>query len=262
MYRLFLIPLLLVLGCSDMAEPALGGLMPMATTTMERLRDEIVGNRSALIAEDVVVEGYVISSDEDDNFYRTLVVDDGTAAVEVMMGLTPLHATYPMGLRVALCLRDCYAAYSYGVLQIGRRAEEYESYAVEYLGSREAADRVVRRGTEVVDIRAMRRAIKELSDADLGRFVEIGGLHLVASSSVDTHAGEQLEDALWGGYAMFKDEHGDSVAVYTRSYARYAERYIPSGEVTLRGLVQWGRYNGGKECYQLKMRYETDCTPY
>ena len=260
MYRLFLIPLLWVLGCSDMAEPALGGSLPIATTTMEHLRNDIVGNRSALIGEDVIVEGYVISSDEDDNFYRTMVVDDGTAAVEVMMGLTPLHTAYPVGLRVALCLRDCYAAYSYGVLQVGRRAEEYENYAVEYLGSREAVDRVVRRGAEVGNIRAMRRKITELSDADLGRFVEIEGLHLVASSSVDTHAGEPLEDALWGGYAMFKDESGDSIAVYTRSYARYAENYIPSGEVTLRGLVQWGRYNGGRECYQLKMRYERDCT--
>jgi hypothetical protein len=176
------------------------------------------------------------------------------------MGLTPLHTTYPVGLRVVLCLKDCYAAYSYGVLQIGRRAEEYESYAVEYLGSREAADRVVRRGTEVVDIRAMRRTISELSDADLGRLVEIESLHLVASSSVDTHAGEVLEDALWGGYSMFKDEVGDSVAIYTRNYARYADEYIPTCEVSLCGILQWGRYNGGKECYQLKMRYAKDCT--
>lgn len=232
----------------------------MATTTIERLRNDIIGRHPAYITEDVIVVGSVISSDDDDNFFRTMVVDDGTSAVEVMMGINPLSAAYPVGLRVALYLKGCYAAYSYGVLQVGRKGEEYESYAVEYLGSREAVDRVVRRGVDIVDVEAAKRRIQDLSGEELGRLIEIEGLHLVASTSVDVDNGELLEDALWGGYAMFKDEGGDSVAIYTRDYARYADEYIPTCKVTLRGILQWGRYNGGKECYQLKMRYAKDCT--
>lgn len=249
----------LLLVCCRADEPIISGLLPTATTTIQRLRDDIVGNRSAHITEDVVVVGYVISSDDDDNFYRTMVVDDGTAAVEVMMGITPLHRSYPEGLRVALCLKDCFAAYSYGVLQVGRKAEAYESYAVDYLGSREAVDRVVKRGLDLIDVEAMPRKISQLSPQDLGRLVDIDGLHLVASSSVDTLVGESLEDAIWSGYAMFRDECGDSVAVYTRRYARYADTYIPSDKIALRGVLQWGKYNGSKECYQLKMRYAEDC---
>ena len=251
--------LLLLVDCRA-DEPHISNSLPVATTTMKRLREDIVGNRSALIREDVVVEGYITTSDAEDNFFRTMVVEDGSSAVEVMMGINPLYRNYPEGLRVALCLKDCYAAYSYGVLQIGRKPEAYESYSVDYLGSREAADKVVVRGTELRDVEPVSLAIAELSSDYLGRLVSIDGVHLVASSTVDLDEGELLDDALWEGYAMFKDECGDSIAVYTRSYARYADEYIPSGELTLSGILQWGRYNGGKECYQLKMRYATDCT--
>ena len=69
-------------------------------------------------------------------------------------------------------------------------------------------------------------------------------------------------DARWRGYALFKDGAGDSIAVYTRDYARYSEEYIPLDEVSLTGIVEWASYNGSKECYQLKMRYESDCVDY
>ena len=101
--------LLLLVDCRA-DEPHISNSLPVATTTMKRLREDIVGNRSALIREDVVVEGYITTSDAEDNFFRTMVVEDGSSAVEVMMGINPLYRNYPEGLRVALCLKDCYAA--------------------------------------------------------------------------------------------------------------------------------------------------------
>jgi hypothetical protein len=61
---------------------------------------------------------------------------------------------------------------------------------------------------------------------------------------------------------MFKDGDGDSIAVYTRDYARYAEHRIPIDSVNIVGILQWDSYRAGEECYFLKMRYEADCTMY
>ena len=59
---------------------------------------------------------------------------------------------------------------------------------------------------------------------------------------------------------LFKDSRGDSIAVYTSDYARYADRRPPCDSMTLTGVLQWAKYNGTKECYHLKMRYERDCS--
>lgn len=250
----------LLVGCYNGADrPVIVPELPVPTTTIARLHD-VVGRGSAVLGNDIVVEGRVVSSDEDDNFYRTLVVESDGAAVEVMVGLTELAAHYPEGLRVALTLDGCYADYRYGVLQVGRKG--IGSYAVDYLSSREATDRVITRSTdverlepEVIDINALNRDM-------CGRLVTVEALHLVAASSVDKSKDEVLDDARWAGYTLFKDERGDSIALYTREYARYAAERVPKERVTITGILQWGKYDGGGECYQLKMRYAEDCARY
>lgn len=248
---------MLIVGCYNGAEePVVNPVLPMPTTTIAHLHD-IVGRGGAMLGNDVVVEGRVVSSDEDDNFYRTLVVESNGAAIEVMVGLTKLAALYPEGLGVTLTLDDCYADYRYGVLQVGRKG--VGQYAVDYLSSREAADRVIARSTAIEVPTPEVTTIHNLQRGMCGRLVTIEALHLVAATSVDEAQGEVLGDAHWAGYTLFKDERGDSIALYTRDYARYATERVPEGSVTITGILQWGKYDGGKECYQLKMRYARDC---
>ena len=248
MRLLFAILCFVLVGCYNAADEShIVAPLPSPTTTIKSLKERIVGTRPMRIEQDIVVVGRIISSDRDENFYRSIVVDDGTAAIEVMMGISPLVADYPEGLEVALCLEGCYMAYQRGVAVVGTVAAEYESYDVGYLASREAVDRVVVRGSsgEVQSPRSA--AIAELELGDCGRLVRVDGV---------------MEDARWRGYALFKNDVGDSIAVYTRDYARFADDAIPLVDVSLSGVVEWARYNGGRECYQLKMRYEEDCTIY
>lgn len=253
--------LCLLVGCYNSADkPVLRHELPQPTTTIEHLRTHILGTAPKLIEDDVVIVGHVVSSDQEDNFYRSIVVDDATGAAEVMMGISPLAADYPEGLVVALRLKGCYVGYQRGVIVVGERAPDYESYDIGYLASREVIDRVVVR-SDVVEVQPSRRlTISELSRNDCGRLVSVDGVRLVASSNVDTLGGETLYDALWAGYALFKSECGDSIAVYTRDYARFAQQNIPVEEVSLCGVLQWAPYDGQRECYQLKMRYVEDCT--
>ena len=261
MRRVELILLFVMLvGCYNTADkPFMSGEIPFATTTIATLKSSIVGTQPVLIEGDVIIVGRVISSDRDENFYRTIVVDDGTGAVEVLVGSSPLEAIYPEGLKVALLLKDCYVGYSHGVLQVGQQAPKYESYAIDHLASREHVESVVRRSCDVKIVEPRYSTINELSMVECGRLYRIEGLHVVGSTSIDTLQGDVLQDACWRGYALFKNESGDSIALYTSDYARFAEHHIPNGDLSITGILQWGPFNGGKECFQLKMRYEEDC---
>ena len=263
MNRLFvcILTCLVLVSCYNAADkPRIYPELPESNTTISTFRDYILGTHPHVVEDDVVVVGRVVSSDAEDNFYRSIVVDDGTGAVEVMAGVSPLAADYPEGLEVALRLRGCYAAYQRGVAVVGTKVEEYETYGVGYLASKQAIDMVVVRGDNVEVQEPRVKAIAELVPSDCGRLVRVGAVRLVGSTSIDTLAGDMLNDARWRGYSMFKNEAGDSIAVYTRDYARFADKHIPVEELSLCGIVEWAAYNGGKECYQLKMRYESDCS--
>ena len=263
MHRILFILLFTLIGCQKVADKfVIEGSLPAATNSIATLRNEIVRLGGFVIEEDIVVVGRVTSSDSEDNFYGSVVVEDSSGAVEVMIGTSNLTARYPEGLLVALRLRGCYVDYSRGVLQVGSEAPKYESYRVGNLLSPQRVDSVVVRSGDVEPIAPRQTTIAQLRGSMCGSLVQLRGLSLVDSSTIDTLAGEQLSRATWGGYAMFKDAAGDSIAVYTSPYARYAEHRVPEDRVNIVGIVQWDNYRDGDECYFLKMRYEADCTLY
>lgn len=262
-HALSILMMFFLIGCNKAADKfVIDGTLPTRTNNIAILRESIVKYGGVVIGEDVVVVGRVTSADVEDNFYGSLVVEDESGALEVMVGTSNLSARYPEGLRVALRLKGCYADYSRGVLQVGAQAPQYEYYRVDNLASPERVDSVVVRSLDVEPITPLSTTIAELCSSMCGRLVKIRGLGIADSSSIDTLQGERLERAIWGGYAMFRDACGDTIAVYTRDYARYAKHHIPSDSVDIVGVLQRDKYREGDECYFLKMRYETDCTSY
>ena len=259
----YILASILLIGCHKVTDKfVVERDMPVRTNSIASLRDRIVGIGGVTIKDDIVVVGRVTSSDSEDNFYGSLVVEDESAAVEVVIGISNLEAIYPVGLSVALRLNGCYADYSRGVLQVGSEAPRYEYFRVGNLASRERVDSVICRSSDIAPVEPEVVDIAELSSAMCGRLVKLCGLRLVDSSSIDTLRGDELGRAIWSGYSMFKDERGDSIAVYTRQYAIYAEHRIPVECVNIVGILQRDKYRDSEECYFLKMRYEADCALY
>lgn len=255
--------MLLLVGCYNTADkPLITPSLPTPTTTIAELRSRVVGSHSIAIEHYVCLRGRVVSSDYDQNFYRSIVVEDGTGAVEVRLGVDMSSALYPEGLDVALMLEGCYAGYYRGVLQIGRKAEAYDYATVDYIGTREGVDRVVVRSTDVATSEPRRLGVTQLDGSMCGRLVVIDSLKLYSSTSIDTLEGETLVDARWRGYSLFRDSRGDSIAVRTRNSARFADELIPHDTLALRGIVEWGSYDGAKECFHIVMRYEEDYSVY
>lgn len=254
---------ILMVGCSNYTDtPMLEPKLPAANITIEQLRNNTSTLERDIIEEEIVVRGRVTSSDKSGNFYQTIVVEDNTAALEVLVGGYSLESQYPEGLLVALRLKGCATEYRHGVLCVGSKAESFESYSVDYLASKERRDEVVVRSLDVEPITPAQRTIAELDASECGRLTTISSLDLIGSTSIDTLSGESLDMARWSGYSTFVDPNNDTLVVYTSEYADYAEHTIPRGRVSLTGVVQHGKHPNNREYYQLKMRYEKDARTY
>ncbi len=250
--------LLALMGCNRVVVPTIRDDISTPTTTIESLKQMLGSAQCVVIKDDVVVQGRVTSSDEDGNFFRSLIIEDGSGAVEILIGQYNLYTAYPEGLKVSLKLKGCAMEYNYGVLRVGRKAHDYDSYNVTYISSQEEIDRIIECSLDVAPIAPCRTTIAELSASDCGELIRIENLTLRHTTSIDTLRGMTLSDATWQEYALFFDPNGDSIAVYTSTYAHFAKSNIPLTPISITGIQQHGRYDGGKECHQIKLRYATD----
>ena len=255
--------MLICVGCYNHTDsPLLDVTLPNRSVTISQLQELTSPLETTVIEQEIVVLGRVTATDEGGNFYKSIVVEDETGALELLVGEYNLARLYPEGLTLALRLRGCAACYRYGVLQVGSRRASYEADGVDYLESRERIDEVIIRGDDVEPIPPAKRQIAEFTTAECGRLVEVDSLMLVGSSSIDTLQGETLDMARWRGYALFRDNRGDTLVVYTRESADFAMSLIPHECLSLSGVLQYGKYSSLGNYYQLKLRYAEDCAIY
>ncbi len=101
----------------------IGPLTP--TLTIKELRDMFSGNPILFPpGSDAVVEGYVVSSDAEGNFFKNIYIQDAlvnpTAALQLLVDENDLHFAYPVGSRVLLKLDRLYAGEAFGdVFSVG-----------------------------------------------------------------------------------------------------------------------------------------------
>lgn len=242
-----LLAALLLTGCYDarFGPPDAGPQAPAATAAIADLRAQYLG-KPFTVAGDFAVAGTVTSCDRAENCYRSLCIEDGGAALEVMVGLDHLHTDFPMGCRVTLRLQGLTVAESRGILQVGRPPAAGSGYAVDYLGSQAALDAALsRNGETLVPVEPAVRTLAQLTPQQCGTLVAIGALR---------YTPEDLSNPTWAGYKRFTDAEGRTIRTYVRTYARFADREVPVGPVALTGILQ--RDGDG---YLLKLRDETDC---
>ena len=99
-------------------------------------------------------------------------------------------------------------------------------------------------------------SIKELQLSDCGRLVCIGALHNVSNQYIDVYGVNG--DGNWKGYNVFADESGNLITVFTSDYANYANDTVPSENVSITGILQYGEFDS-KESFMIKMRDKNDC---
>ena len=105
----------------DFDEPPANPNLPNieANTTIAQLKEKHVLGEFEEIEEDIIIEGVVVSDDEPGNFYRTLVIQDGTAGININITINDLYTDYPVGRKVFVKAKGLWLGDFNGLTQIG-----------------------------------------------------------------------------------------------------------------------------------------------
>lgn len=256
---IILLAAIVTVGCKGFALPESDSNIPQATNITIADLHKLLNGKTLDITHDIIIGGYVTSSDEESNFYKSFCIEDATGGAEIMAGLYDLHNIYPEGCYVTISLNGCSVGEHYGVMQIGLKASEYDYYPTSYFATRAILDRHITRYDIFKHIPPLPTAISDLNTSSLcGSLVNIG--HLRHASKEYQDVWEMNTDGCWLGYNIFADNDGNTIAIHTSDYADYAKHTIPDGTVAISGILQLGKIMG-KEFFMIKMSHEKDCTP-
>lgn len=242
---------------SGFDSPTDSELQEPVNTTIADLKKQYVGT-PFVIKTDIRVNGTVVSSDRGGNFYRSICIENQGAALEIMAGIDQLHNIYPVGCRVTVHLQGLTIAERLGVLQAGNAPEPGSGFNTDYLGSLAALNKVIVRNSEQIQIPLpFSCPIPDLNVKQCGTLVRIDRIRFCPDDNPATENPADTGPVPWSGYARFVDTLGNSIYSYVRNYADFAADPIPSGFVSLIGILQYDNSADGR--FLLKLRDETDC---
>src|SRR5690606_33789592 len=94
----------------------------VANTTIQEVKNLFVDSTEE-IQEDLILEGYVISSDKEGNFVGNLHIqdypDNPTQGLEIEIDVRDSHLFYGVGQKIFIRLKGMYLGKSKGVFKIG-----------------------------------------------------------------------------------------------------------------------------------------------
>ena len=261
---LLLILLCVFTGCGynefgELSAPARDDL-PM-NIELKELRAHYKGEPVTINAP-LVIGGYVTANDRSDNFYRTIIIQDVDdvsqptyGAVELRIGLYSLYHLFPEGRYVAVRAEGLTLSDYNGILQLGLEPAESGSTLPGYFGYRAVMDQYVVPGTSSCVVEPIVfEHVGNFSETMCGCLVRITSVRLAADTSVTWGIESGWNNKPQTAYRIFFDRSGTSFAVVTSGYADFAGETVPREEVSITGILSYGRTDTGKEMYMIKMR--------
>lgn len=83
--------------------------------------------------DEFVIAGTVIADDREDNFYKTVVLQDSTAGISIRLDGFGLYNFYPAGMRVYVKLKGLWMGDYAGMVQLGAGLEQSGSNSLELI---------------------------------------------------------------------------------------------------------------------------------
>ncbi|MBW1617586.1 DUF5689 domain-containing protein [Empedobacter falsenii] len=185
------------------------------------------------VAEDLVMDAYVISSDETGNFYKTISLQDKvenpTTGIQIEIDGSNLYTSYPLGARIQIRLKGLVVAKDRGIMKIGSVDPQY---AVGRIPSINMKKYMIKTCDPVKTITP--KVFNSLSEAlNAGNLNTLVTIKNIQFQSPDTDKTYGVEATTVN--RVLVDKTGKTVALRNSGYAKWYNEELPkgSGEITV-----------------------------
>ncbi len=204
-----------------------------------------VGNHPTLPEEHIYVSGRVISSDQAGNIYKSLVLQDATAALAFSINQYDLYLKYPVGQEVVVDLTGLYAGMYRGLFQIGMPSESNGKTSCSFLPDELFKLHAERNGAPDP---TLTKVLTLENVASLGSSPDDLMLHQSQLVRVNDVKFELAGQAQFASYKNTEDRtlldsYGNTMVVRTSGYSNFWQNTLPADNFDIEGIM--GYYTSG-----------------
>lgn len=222
------------------------------TTTIAQLKAMYSGSTKQ-ITEDLVLVGYVGSSDETGNIYKTLFLQDApenpSHGFTVSVDAADLYTKYPVGAKVFIKLKGLYLGQYGGVTQLGDLGVD-ENGAVSFgrIPNVKIDRTIIKSCDPLKTIVPKEISINEFNNDLVGALVKVKDAQFVSGVLCSTYASEGVTVN-----RSIEDCSGSKVIMRNSGYATFYNETLPTGKGGVVAILS--KYNSD---YQLYIRSTDD----
>jgi|GEM_PF-113489 len=218
-------------------KPLNPGLEPTITFAAVRSRFEQAGNSYAAFGLDedpLIIEGYVVSSDEKGNFFDELFIqntpgfeDLGTnnprLGLRVIMDKNDIYQTFEVGRKVYVILNGLAVDEDTGILTIGIQ----NVTTIAKIPNAIVSNYVVG-GEETASLTPLTKKVNELNADDLNTLINLNNMQFAPSQVGLTYAGEPADNFDGERNLESCNETGD-IRLFTSTFADFKSQLLAEG---------------------------------
>lgn len=224
----------------------------------------VLSSSNSLVSQykfDDVIEAYVVSSDEQGNFFKTISLqtlatpNSKPIGFSIPIDASNLYIDYQLGNKVTVKLKNQYTDLYFGGLRIGGLyVNLFNEGGVGRLSQNDYKNVLNASCTILNEAQLIRKTtLAELTtESNLNTLVEVSDVQFT-ESGVGRKFYEEVKDVGGGTNWSLVDRKGNQVLFRTSGYADFASKLVPSGSGKVRGILT----KFGTD-YQLVSRFEKD----
>jgi len=184
---------------------------------------------------DIVLEAYVISSDEGGNFFEEIILQDDfenpTIGIKLLIDVNPLFVRYDFGRKLFVKLNNLSVGITNGVLTLGQAAGN----EVDKISPADEFD-VIKRSSEKQDIVPLPLEFSEFSADKTNLFVQLENVQFNRNQAGQLSYAANASDQFDGERTLESCNESTSVVFSTSTFADFSSAILATGRGTINGI--------------------------
>jgi len=193
----------------------------------------------------ILMEGFVISSDEGGNFYKKLVLQDRpanpTAGIQILIDDASLFDTYDFGRKVYVKLDGLSLWFNNGVLQLGKQ-NRGDVVAI----PQALIDEHLIRTTEIADIEPLKIEIENFNESYKNLYIRLDNVQFNRNLVREDHRfsfSSEIIDRFDGERQLESCKSGATTNLSTSTFSDFRSLLLPQFSGSIEGVLTRNFYN-------------------
>ncbi|MCJ7468462.1 MAG: DUF5689 domain-containing protein [Maribacter sp.] len=188
------------------------------------------------IQEDLIIEGYVNSSDQAGNFFSVLHFQNSainpTEGFQIEIDVRDSHLFYSVGSKILIRLKGLYLGQTKGLFKIGGVFASFGNESVGRLPAAILDQHLVLSCETPSEIRPTELAIDDIRESMVNTLVQFNGLEMVEEELGEPFALEQEETE-----RTLKDCNNNELTLLNSGYSDFTAQLLPEGHGAIMGVL-------------------------